>query len=71
MMFVGADPKDLAIADMKRTLGKLERALRAASSIEFQCYHNHRDRELASEFIKMADDAQESIDFCVQMELGF
>lgn len=70
MMFIGADPKDLAIADMKRTLAKLERALRAAGTIEFQLYHNSRDRELACEFIKMADDAQQSIDFCIQMELG-
>lgn len=60
---IGVDPKDLAIADMKRTLGKLERTLRAAGSIEFQCYHNARDRQLATEFIKMADEAQESINF--------
>lgn len=69
MMFVGADPKDLAISDMKRTLAKLERALRGAGNVEFKCYHNARDRQLASEFIKMADEAQASIDFCVQMEL--
>lgn len=67
---IGVDPKDLAIADMKRTLAKLERTLRAAGSIEFQCYHNPRDRELATEFIKMADEAQESINFAVQMEHG-
>ena len=65
---IGVDPKDLAIADMKRTLTKLERTLRAAGSIEFQCYHNARDRELAAEFIKMADEAQESINYAVQME---
>lgn len=69
MIMIGLDPKDAAIADMKRTLGKLERALRAAGSIEFKCYHNTRDSQLASEFIKMADEAQQSIDFCVQMEL--
>lgn len=66
---IGVDPKDVAIADMKRTRQKLERALRAAGSIEFQCYHNARDRQLAGEFIKMADEAQQSIDFTVQMEL--
>ena len=65
---IGVDPKDLAIADMKRTLGKLERTLRAAGSIEFQCYHNARDRELADEFIKMADEAKESINFAVILE---
>lgn len=67
---IGLDPKDLAIADMKRTLAKLERTLRAAGSIEFQCYHNARDRQLVAEFIKMADEAQESINYAVQMELG-
>lgn len=67
-MMIGADPKDLAIADMKRTLAKLERALRAAGSIEFKCYHNARDRQLAGEFLKMANEARESIDFCLQME---
>lgn len=67
---IGADPKDLAIADMKRTLAKIERSLRAAGSIEFQCYHNARDRQLVGEFIKMANEAQQSIDFCTQMELG-
>lgn len=65
---IGVDPKDLAIADMKRTLAKLERTLRAAGSIEFQCYHNARDRELADEFIKMADEAKESINFAVILE---
>jgi len=69
MMMIGDDPKDLAIADMKRTLAKIERALRAAGSVEFKCYHNERDRQLATEFIKMANDAQQSIDFCTQMEL--
>lgn len=56
---IGVDPRDVAIEEMKRTLGKLERALRAAGSIE----HNARDRQLAAEFIKMADEAQESINF--------
>lgn len=65
---IGVDPKELAIADMKRTLAKLERTLRAAGSIEFQCYHNARDRELAAEFIKMADEAQESINYAVILE---
>lgn len=69
MILIGADPKDLAIADMKHTLAKIERSLRAAGSIEFQCYHNARDRQLAGEFIKMANEAQQSIDFCTQMEL--
>lgn len=60
---IGSDPKDLAIADMKRTLGKLERTLRAAGSIELQCYHNARDMQLAEEFIKMADSAMTSLIF--------
>lgn len=66
----GVDLKDLAIADMKRTLAKIEHSLRTAGSIEFKCYHNARDRQLAGEFIKMANEAQQSIDFCTQMELG-
>lgn len=64
---IGVDPRDAAIADMKRTLGKLERALRDAGSIQFQCYHNERDRQLACEFIKMADEAEQSIAFCISM----
>lgn len=68
MILIGADPKDLAIADMKRTLAKLELALRGVGSVEFECHHNARDRQLVNEFIKMANDAQQSIDFCVQME---
>ena len=61
------DPKDVVIQDMKRTLGKLERALRGAGSVEFQCYHNARDRQLAEEFLKMANEAQESLDFANQI----
>lgn len=62
------DPKDVIIEDLKRTLGKIERALRAAGSIEFQCYHNERDKALAREFIKMANEAQESLDFATTLE---
>ena len=62
------DPKDVVISDLKRTLAKLERTLRAAGSIEFQCYHNARDRQLAEEFIKMADEAQASLNFATQLE---
>ena len=61
------DPKDVVIEDMKRALGKLERALRGAGSIEFKCYHNARDRQLAEEFLKMANEAQESLDFANQI----
>lgn len=61
------DPKDVVIEDMKRTLSKLERALRGAGSIEFQCYHNARDRALAEEFMKMANEAKESLDFANQV----
>lgn len=57
------DPKDVVIEDLQRTLAKLERALRGAGSIEFQCYHNARDRQLAGEFLKMANEAQESLTF--------
>lgn len=59
--------KQLAIDDLEATLEKIERALRAAGSIEFQCYHNARDRQLAEEFLKMADDAKRSLDFSNQM----
>lgn len=62
------DPKDVIIGDLKRTLSKLERTLRAAGSIEFQCYHNARDRQLAEEFIKMADEAQASLNFATGLE---
>lgn len=62
------DAKDVIIEDLKRTLGKLERTLRAAGSIEFQCYHNARDRQLAGEFLKMADEAQESLTFATTLE---
>jgi hypothetical protein len=62
------DPKDVIIEDLKRTLSKLERSLRMAGSIEFQCYHNARDRELAGEFLKMANEAQESLNFAIQLE---
>lgn len=61
------DVKQIAIDDMKATLEKLERALRAAGSIEFKCYHNARDKQLAEEFLKMADDAKRSIDFAGEM----
>lgn len=57
------DPRDVVIEDLARTLEKLERTLRAAGNIEFKCYHNERDRQLASEFIKMANAAKESLDF--------
>jgi hypothetical protein len=64
---IGVDPKNVIIEDLSRTLRKLERTLRAAGSIEFKCYHNARDRQLADEFIKMADEAQESINFAVRI----
>jgi hypothetical protein len=62
------DKKDVIIEDMTRTLKSLERTLRAAGSIEFKCYHNDRDRQLAAEFLKMADVAKESIDFAEEMK---
>ena len=40
---IDVDLKDLAIADMKRTLAKIEHSLCTAGSIEFKCYHNARD----------------------------
>jgi hypothetical protein len=61
------DPKDVVIEDMKRTLSKLERALRGAGSIEFKRYHNARDKQLAEEFLKMANDAKESLDLAAQL----
>ena len=61
------DAKQLAFDDLERTLSKIERALRAAGSIEFQCYHNARDRQLAEEFLKMADEAKRSLDFAKDM----
>lgn len=64
------NPKDVVIADLRRTLSKLEGTLRAAGSVEFQCYHNERDRQLAAEFLKMADDAQRSLVFATEMEYG-
>ncbi|WCO82043.1 hypothetical protein vBPpSSYP_61 [Pseudomonas phage vB_PpS_SYP] len=62
------DKKDVIIEDMTRTLKSLERTLRAAGSIEFECYHNARDRQLAAEFLKMANAAKESIDFAEEMK---
>lgn len=67
MKFVGVDPKDIAISDMQRTLQRLEQTLRAAGCIEWQPYHNARDRELAVEFIKMADQAKASVDFAKEL----
>lgn len=61
------DVKQIAIDDLERTLAKIERALRAAGSIEFQCYHNARDRQLAEEFLKMADEAKRSLEFSKAM----
>lgn len=54
--------EEFIINDMRNTLQSLESTLRAAGSIEFECYHNDRDRQLAKEFIKMADVAKQSID---------
>lgn len=55
------DPRDVVIEDLYRTLASLESALRHAGN----CYHNHRDRQLAQEFVKMADSAKASMDFAV------
>lgn len=63
------DVKDLIIADMKSTLTSLEVTLRAAGSIQFQCYHNARDRQLAEQFIKMADAARKSLDNEISLTL--
>lgn len=61
------DTKQIAIDDMKATLEKLESTLRAGGSVEFKCYHNTRGKQLAEEFLKMADDAKRSIDFAEEM----
>lgn len=63
------DAKQLVIDDLTSTLDKIERALRAAGTIEFKEYHNARDRELASEFIRMADDARSALKFAQEMKL--
>lgn len=65
---IGVDPKDVIIEDLKRTLRKLERALRGAGRVEMRMYHNARDRQLAAEFIKMANDARESLDFAESLK---
>lgn len=65
---IGVDIKDVIIEDMARTLRSLEKTLRRAGSIEFQCYHNARDKELAGEFLKMADAAQASLDYRTQLQ---
>lgn len=54
--------EEIVITDLKNTLESLERTLRTAGSIEFEPWHNDRDRQLAKEFIKMADHAKKSID---------
>jgi len=66
--FIGVDPKDVIIEDLKRTLGSLERTLRAAGAIDMQMYHNSRDGQLASEFIKMANAARASLDFAESLK---
>lgn len=62
------DVKDLIIADLKRTMAKLERELRSAGSIDFQPYHSARDQQLAVEFLKMAEEAKESLTFVTTLE---
>lgn len=57
------DHKDLIIEDLKRTLAKLERSLRAAGTIEFKPWHTARDRTIAAEFVIMANEARESLAF--------
>lgn len=57
------DVKGVVIEDLKRTLSSLERTLRAAGNIDMKCYHNARDKQLAKEFIKMADSAMVSLIF--------
>lgn len=59
----------VAIGDLRRTLEKIERTLRAAGSVEFKCYHNARDRQLAEEFLKMANEAKASLDFAGSLGL--
>lgn len=63
------DVKDLIIADLSATLTSLEASLRAAGSIQFQCYHNARDREMAEQFLKMADAARKSLDNKISLTL--
>jgi hypothetical protein len=65
---IGVDPKDVIIEDLKRTLGSLERTLRAAGSFDPQIYHNGRDIQLASEFTKMANAARASLDFAEMLK---
>lgn len=57
------DPKDVVIEDLKRTLGKLERTLRLAGAPPKEFWQTSRDVGLASEFLKMADEARASLDF--------
>ena len=64
------DAKQIAMDDLHHTLAKIERALRAAGTIEFKAWHNARDRQLAEEFIKMADEAKRSLDFATEMRMG-
>jgi hypothetical protein len=66
--FIGVDPKDVIIEDLKRTVGSLERTLRAAGSFDPQPYHNARDHQLATEFIKMANAARASLDFAESLK---
>lgn len=62
MNILGVDPKDVIIEDMKRTLRDIERTLRNAGT-PMAVWHNSRDQQLASEFIKLANHARESLDF--------
>lgn len=66
-MTLNVDLKDIVIEDLKRTLGKLERSLRSAGSPPKQFWHTARDVGLAGEFLKMADEARESLDFARTM----
>ena len=61
------DSKQIVINDLKTTLEKLEQALRLAGNVEMQCYHNARDKQLANEFLKTANEAKRSIDFAEDM----
>lgn len=63
------DNKELVIGHMLQTLSGLESALREAGSIQFQCYHNERDKAIAREFIRMADIAKQSIDFASLVDI--